>query len=138
MIMYSLEVNFKITPLQFWHVGAGLGSAHIHRKILRDGIGRPYIPGSHLKGILRQKCEDLAETLGLPIVDPNAKEDLKGFIDPKTTIFLIDRLFGSRYEGEHLFVRPAYWLDDGQTEYYERSFIMEQARTAMDRALGTA
>lgn len=138
MITYSLEVALKITPLQFWHAGSGLGSAHIHRQILRDGIGRPYMPGSHLKGILRQKCEDLAETLGLPISDPHDVRDLKGFKDPKTTDFHIDRLFGSRYEGGHLFVRPAYWLDDGQTEYYERSSIMEQTRTAMDRALGTA
>ncbi|OGP49134.1 MAG: hypothetical protein A2Y79_11045 [Deltaproteobacteria bacterium RBG_13_43_22] len=138
MILYNLMVNLKIVPVQFWHIGSGLGRAYINRLILKDGLNRPYIPGSHLKGILRQRCEDLAETFGFAVSDPHDESNISVFNDSKTTLFLIERLFGSRYEGEKLFFKPAYWSANDLNEWYQRVNIIEQTRTAMDRALGTS
>lgn len=138
MIDYQLDVKIKINPTSFWHIGSGLGHAGLHRLALKDGLNRPYISGSHLKGILRQSCEDLAETIGLDTVSPHRIDKIEGFTSSQKTPFIIDRLFGSRFEGGKLFCRPAYWTGNVQETFYEKAHIKVQARTAIDRALQTS
>lgn len=47
--------------------GAGVGRRGIDLTFVRDGHGRPYIPGSTLKGNIREKCTELCQALGLSL-----------------------------------------------------------------------
>jgi CRISPR-associated RAMP protein (TIGR02581 family) len=48
-----------------WRVGSGRSGQTSDLGVLQDTAGRPLLPGSSLKGKLRNTCESLAETLGL-------------------------------------------------------------------------
>jgi CRISPR-associated RAMP protein (TIGR02581 family) len=45
------------------HIGSGHGSAVTDSAVIRDHAGRPVIPGSSLRGALRNRCERLADAL---------------------------------------------------------------------------
>jgi CRISPR/Cas system CSM-associated protein Csm3 (group 7 of RAMP superfamily) len=79
-------------------VGAG-GSAgtFADKTIIRDGYGRPIIPGSQLKGKLRHAAEALARSLAFPNLpesfdDPRVEQDEHGQPQPNN---VITALFGS-------------------------------------------
>jgi CRISPR/Cas system CSM-associated protein Csm3 (group 7 of RAMP superfamily) len=57
--------------------GAGAGRAGIDRTFVRDARNRMVIPGSHIKGVVRQCCEDLLATLGAPSPDTHDHEALE-------------------------------------------------------------
>jgi len=102
--------------------------------------GRPFVPGSQIKGVLRHHCERLAATLGCEVVDPHATgEDqqlaLVAHFQPlERSGLIIDRLFGSRYQGDCLFVDDARPIGDAATE----SDCDLRTRVALDRVTGTA
>lgn len=47
------------------HVGSGRGASHTDATVLRHADGRPFIPGSSLKGALRSHLERLAQAQAL-------------------------------------------------------------------------
>ena len=72
--------NITVDILDVWHAGSGRGAGHrLDAIVVRDAQGLPYLPGRHLRGLLREAAECI-ETWG------HAKEA------PKLT----DRLFGAR------------------------------------------
>ena len=99
----------------------------------------PVIPGAHLKGVLRHHCERLVGALGLEVVSPHSargSEDLelvRNFRPLSHSELLVDRLFGTRYQGECLFVSNA--VARGDPRSAETAIV---ARTAIDRVTGTA
>ncbi|RMD60552.1 hypothetical protein D6833_09515, partial [Candidatus Parcubacteria bacterium] len=60
------------------HIGAGYGRGLIDRAVVRDGRGRVYIPGSSLKGKVREACERLAAAQGLRICRPPYPQGMCG------------------------------------------------------------
>ncbi len=135
-----LDLSYDITWEGRWHVGSGYQSAVADRLLRRLGgfDGAPFVPGSQIKGVLRYQCEQLALALGLEAVTPHAgiQEDENNLVmhfKPLTqSILIVDRLFGTRYQGECLFVTnatPALPEDKTSTAV--------QPRTAMDRLTGT-
>lgn len=58
-----LDVPFSIVLEAPLHVGSGQGRGLVRRAFVRDGGGRPYIPGSSLKGRARSACEALVSEL---------------------------------------------------------------------------
>ena len=53
-----------------FHIGGGVtGESATIKPLLRDGHGRPYLPGSALKGVLRHEAERIVRAL---TDDPNA------------------------------------------------------------------
>ncbi len=122
-----------------WHVGSGFASAAADRLIRRFGgtNGVPFVPGSQVKGVLRHQCERLATALGCETVDPHATSEeqrkrlVRHFQPLASSILIVDRLFGSRCQGECLFVDNALPVGDNRTATALRT------RTAMDRVTGT-
>ncbi|EFO79706.1 hypothetical protein OSCT_2391 [Oscillochloris trichoides DG-6] len=85
--MPRLEIDITVTSISALSVGAGGSAGSLADKsIVRDGWGRPIIPGSQLKGKLRHAAERLLNSVGQPV--PN------GFDDPQTNS-LIHTLFGA-------------------------------------------
>ena len=138
MTPQRLDIGYRITWQGRWHVGSGYQSAVADRLQQRSGGGAPFVPGSQVKGALRHQCERLANALGVKTVDPHSGAEagdrnlVKHFRPLAKSGLLIDRLFGSRYQGECVFVtnaRPA--------EQEPQSTIAVAARTAIDRVTGT-
>ena len=136
-----LDLKYRIAWKGRWHVGSGYQSAAADRlQRRRDGEdGAPFVPGSQMKGVLRHQCERLALALGLEAVDPHAgAEDgdrslITHFVPLAKSELLVDRLFGSRRQGECLFVTNAV---PAPSEGEDATAV--QARTAIDRVTGTA
>lgn len=139
-----LDVNFTITWESAWHVGSGRGTVQVDRLLRRRACGPrgervPFVPGSQIKGVLRHQCEQLAALLGGNVVSPHVigpEADpalLKQFLPLAQSELLIDRLFGSRFQGECLFVEDALPAPGDHL-----GTIRAHSRTAIDRRTGTA
>ena len=137
MTPQRLDIGYRITWQGRWHVGSGYQSAAADRLQQRFG-GAPFVPGSQVKGALRHQCERLATALGAETVDPHAGAEpgdrnlVKHFGPLAKSGLLIDRLFGSRYQGGCVFVTNA---EPAKQE--PQSTIAVAARTAIDRITGT-
>lgn len=134
-----LDLSYHIAWQGRWHVGSGYQSAAADRHQRRwGGDGQPFVPGSQIKGVLRHQCERLAVVLNLDTVDPHAGTDererrlIRHFQPLAKSSLLIDRLFGTRYQGECLFVTNAVPVDSDRC-----SATAIGARTAIDRITGT-
>ena len=135
-----LDLEYHIVWQGRWHVGSGYQSAATNRLLHRMGgvDGSPFVPGSQIKGVLRHQCERFACALGLEAVNPHdgIKEDnqklVKHFKPLAESSLVVDRLFGSRYQGECLFVANA---EPVPSE--ENTVTSVQPRTALDRVTGT-
>ncbi|NJM05883.1 hypothetical protein HC891_06315 [Candidatus Gracilibacteria bacterium] len=83
-----IAVDLAITTRVPLSVGAGGSSGtRADKSILRDGLGRPLIPGSQLKGRLRHSAEQLVHALDLP--------GQRHFDDDEGNLNAIRALFGS-------------------------------------------
>lgn len=77
-VRYSLEADLVCDTAL--HVGTGEMTSALSTNemaVLRDPVGRPYIPGSSFRGALRSGLEALLRGLGLPgerVCDPFLKE----------------------------------------------------------------
>ena len=136
MTPQRLDIGYRIAWKGRWHVGSGYGSAAVDRLQQRlGGAGAPFVPGSQVKGVLRHQCERLALALGLEAVDPHAgagegdRSLVEHFRPLAKSKLLIDRLFGSRYQGECVFVTNAV------PSKAEKGTPAVAARTAIDTCL---
>ena len=135
-----LDLEYHIVWQGRWHVGSGYQSAATNRLLHRMGgiDGSPFVPGSQIKGVLRHQCERFACALGLEATNPHVgiKEDHQKLVTHFTPLakssLVVDRLFGSRYQGECLFVTNA---EPVSSE--ENTVTSVQPRTALDRVTGT-
>lgn len=135
-----LDLCYEIVWKGRWHVGSGYQSGVADRLLRRmEGVNRdPFVPGSQLKGMLRHQCERLALALGFEAINPHAvtSEDEKDLVTHFTPLInsklIVDRLFGSRYQGECLFVTNAMPVSSDA-----KNKAVVQTRTAMDRVTGT-
>lgn len=133
-----LDLCYRIAWNGRWHVGSGYQSAVADRLLRRRHDGSSFVPGSQIKGVLRHQCERLALALDLKAVDPHASSEkhnqqlVKHFTPLAKSNLMVDRLFGSRYQGECLFVTNALPAVSGK-----KNTTSVQTRTAMDRVTRT-
>jgi CRISPR-associated protein Csm3 len=126
-----------VTPL---HVGSGrpeveLGGVEL--PVLTDPEGRPYIPGSSLKGRVRTEAEKIARQKGMYVCKPPKVEDMCGSSKRSLDEFCICcRIFGTAGKAGGLSVaskvkfRDAYPLSKVET-------LLERTGIAIDREKGT-
>ena len=133
-----LDLCYRIVWNGRWHVGSGYQSAVADRLLRRLPDGSSFVPGSQIKGVLRHHCERLALALDLKAVDPHASSEehdqqlVKHFTPLAKSKLMVDRLFGSRYQGECLFVKNSL-----PTSSHKKNTSSVQARTAIDRVTRT-
>lgn len=128
-----------------WHIGSGFRSAATDRLIQRRGgrSGQPFIPGAQIKGVLRHTCERLALSLGMDMVTPHASSEedeqrLVAHFQPlQKSSLIVDRLFGTRFQGDCLFVDSAVAQPGTTSGDSSAPTSAVRARTAMDRVTGT-
>ncbi|GIW92214.1 MAG: hypothetical protein KatS3mg110_0255 [Pirellulaceae bacterium] len=151
--MQRLDIHYCIVWESWWHAGSGFGTAATDRLVQRLGglTGIPFIPGSHVKGVLRHTCERLAATLGLDCIAPHAttpeqqQKLVEHFRPLAASQLVVDRLFGSRFQGECLFVSHALPLGlrnanpdpEPRTIRFSPARTTTRSRTSIDRATRT-
>ncbi len=135
-MLHNIKLDLSICFKSKWHAGSGEGSLLLDRLVRRDARNFPYIPGSTLKGVIRENCEKLSRTLKFPEPSDPHQTDLTirdNFKPLNESDSPVDRIFGNKYEGGCLFFRDAR-LDKKPPH----RFLKEQSRICKYRKLGTA
>ena len=135
----SIDYHIKFeTP---FHFGTGLRRNLLDRTVSRDANGYLYIPGSTLKGVLRERCEQIARLVGLRAVSPHdGQKAIAGF---SNNIDIVDRIFGSRYKPGELYFDNATMVEEDQDFFdttkkkYLHLQTEERTQTSISRVLGT-
>jgi CRISPR/Cas system CMR subunit Cmr4 (Cas7 group RAMP superfamily) len=93
-----IQIEYSLTFTTPFHFGTGLREGVIDRSVRRNANGYLYVPGSTLKGVIREHCEQICRLLepdNQRIASPHNQEDaLLDLYDP-ATITLITHIFGS-------------------------------------------
>jgi len=153
-----IQIEYDLIFDTPFHCGTGLREGLIDRTVVRDNERYLYIPGSTIKGVLRERCEQIArmyeelkpKLIGSPHVEAMALHDLG------TTHTMITRVFGSQaYPGSLFFddarqdeaTKQLYGshTKDGQRHYaelqvdlYTQVRLDRLTRTAVPSALYTS
>lgn len=133
---HNIRLALSICFTSKWHSGSGEGNLLLDRLVRKDARNRPYIPGSTLKGVIRENCEKLSRTLKYPDPSDPHQTDLTiqdNFHPLHKLCSPVDRIFGNKYEGGCLFFRDARLREE---PYY--GFLKSQTRICKYRKLGTA
>lgn len=150
--MTKIDLAYRLTFDSPFHCGTGLPKGLIDRAVARDGEKYLYVPGSTIKGILREHCEVVARAHGLSVRDPHDENAaIKAFTHGPD---IVERIFGSRRrEGCLFFDNATMPLDqreffDGpkkqkahlfmQTETRAQTAISRRTRTVKQGALYTS
>jgi CRISPR/Cas system CSM-associated protein Csm3 (group 7 of RAMP superfamily) len=132
--MTRLTVQLTITFESALSIGAGGSAGTIADKsIVRDGWGRPLIPGSQVKGKLRWAAEQLLRGMGQDIPAPFDAE-----IEDKQT--LVRELFGSPQHRSplHFADLPATIVAAGQAPAMQRQLSQIRPSVSINRRRGVA
>ena len=114
-----VQITYDLKFLAPFHFGTGIRNGLIDRTVVRDGDGYLYVPGSTIKGVLRERCEQLArlytrekQRITSPHDEKVALADLGR--QPPT---LITRVFGS-----HTVPGRLYFDDASQDEREKQQY----------------
>jgi CRISPR/Cas system CSM-associated protein Csm3 (group 7 of RAMP superfamily) len=139
-----IDIDYCITWETAWHAGSGQASAAVDRLVRRRAHEKPaqrlpILPGSQLKGVLRHQCERLACLLECEVIPPHQVRESDELVDNfrplRQSTLLVDRLFGTRYQGECLFVDDAKPAGTPSVQTQGRTAIDRLTRTAKERTL---
>ncbi len=102
-----IQIDYRLQFLTPFHCGTGTRIGLIDRTVARDRNDYLYVPGSTLKGVLREYCEQLSRFFAL---DGQEKEKVTSPHDAKAvvrgqdqTLSMVTRIFGSQYHPGRLF-----------------------------------
>lgn len=110
-----IKLSYRLTFQTAFHCGTGFRAGLVHRALARDAEGLLYVPGSSLKGGLRQHATRILALAGLPAANPHDTGDLlhdfTAHPDPVACIF------GTRYRPGKLY------FDDARLCAEDRAFF---------------
>lgn len=109
-----VSIGYHLQFESAFHFGTGLRSGIVHRLVARDPDGYVYVPGSTLKGVLRERCEQLASLFDIPVIRPHQEDwhEANG-----SDVDLVARIFGTR------FVPGQLYFDDAQLIQSQRDWF---------------
>lgn len=117
-----IQVDYILDFVAPFHCGTGVRTGVIDRSVMRDGNGYLYVPGSTIKGVLRELCEqierfyeDSDDAMRARIASPHDKEIALRDLRARPT--LVTRIFGSQ-------IRPGllYFNDAQQPSEYKKLY----------------
>lgn len=107
--MTKIDIKYELKFESPFHCGTGLAEGLIDRTVMRDQKEYLYIPGSTIKGVLRETCERIAKIYGLTVRDVhNEAAAAKSFTEQPD---ITEVIFGSRFREGALFFDPAVMAD---------------------------
>lgn len=132
-------LEYSLTFESAFHCGSGLPRLLLNRAVRRDAGGELFVPGATLKGVLRERCEQLAKLFGLT---PRLPNDEQAALAEYDTPDMLSRIFGSRrHPGELYFddlklssssqqlIRDQSGKPDNRLQVHERTQVSLSRRT---------
>jgi len=116
-----VEIEYTLTFKTLFHCGTGMRSGLVDRTVKRDHDDYLYVPGSTFKGVLRERCEQLARFYAddagkRSIASPHdAEAALEGLGHRRPG--MVTRLFGSQNMPGRLFFDDARLPPEEQKQY---------------------
>ena len=117
-----IQLSYNLTFTMPFHCGTGLRVGLIDRTIVRDHHGYLYVPGSTIKGVLREQCERLARLY--EVLDEEMQEHIVSPHDTEKALWMqgyphtmITRIFGSQSYPGQLFFDDARQTNDIKRQY---------------------
>jgi CRISPR/Cas system CSM-associated protein Csm3 (group 7 of RAMP superfamily) len=148
-----IDLRYAIAFQSPFHFGTGYSGTVNDRLARRDEKGFLVVPGSTIKGIVRENCERLARLFDLEVTGPhvpgNSSGEIKLFLRSLLDRHdIIHEIFGSQFKPGRLFFDDAV-LDQECSEYFDsesplmrwryRSWQVEsRTRVSMSRITRTA
>lgn len=120
-----IQLEYKLTFTTLFHCGTGVRDVLVDRTVKRDGAGYLYVPGSTFKGVLRERCEQLARFYADgarkdAIASPHDAEAALQELGRLSHRSMVTRLFGSQNVPGRLFFDDARLPEDEQEQYVRR------------------
>ncbi len=120
-----ISIEYDLTFSTAFHCGTGIREALIDRTVMRNSGGYLYVPGSTLKGVLRERCEQLERFYGQDKQEEgraqsphDAEAALWGLGKGKSS--MVTRIFGSQNRPGRLFFDDAEQTAEEMQEYDSR------------------
>jgi len=138
-----IDISYVLDFQTAFHMGTGLRNGLIHRGIARDPDGFLFVPGSTIKGVLRDRATLVANTLDLDVGYPHETADLHDFAVQADITALI---FGSRFRPGTLFFDDAKLRAGDQALFdppqrrglFKTKQVEIRTQVSMSRMTGTA
>lgn len=112
-----IRLTYTLTFVTPFHFGTGLRLGLLDRTVVRDSGDYLYVPGSTLKGTVREHCEHLVRLYENE--DSDARTSVTDIHDEKKALWglsqtgtMITRIFGSPQQPGHLFFNDAHQSDE--------------------------
>jgi CRISPR/Cas system CSM-associated protein Csm3 (group 7 of RAMP superfamily) len=139
----TLDLTYQIRFTSPFHLGTGRRAGLTQRAVARDSAGYLYVPGSAIKGALRDRATWLANALGRTACEPFDRQRPLHEFAPQPDI--VARIFGSRRHPSSLFFDDATmiqeWKDlfkgQGEIDYLARQ-VQTRGQVSLSRLTGTA
>lgn len=141
-----IRITYLLEFRSAFHFGTGLRDGLVHRAVARTPDGFLYVPGSTIKGTLRDRCEQIAQLSGLETTVPHSNDwsEVNRWVD------VVTRIFGSRVHPAQLCFDDAQMIDEDR-ELFETEVRAQplrdrfkawqtekRTRVSLDRATRTA
>jgi CRISPR/Cas system CSM-associated protein Csm3 (group 7 of RAMP superfamily) len=129
----QIKLDYRLIFDAPFHFGTGLRRGLIHRTVAKDHGEYLIVPGTTIKGVVRERCEQLGDIFDLHVVEPHDTQDTETRIhearldDPD----IVTRIFGSRFLAGPLFFDDAH-LADFSTDRDEAA--SPSSKMAIDRS----
>jgi len=137
MSIDRVKIDYELTFKTPFHFGTGIRAGLIDRTIVRDGDGYLYVPGSTFKGVLRERCEQLArlfeeldEDMRDLIASPHDENVALRGLGQKIT--MITRIFGWQNHPGRLYFEDAHQTIEAKREYDEEAQNAEKGKREND------
>jgi CRISPR/Cas system CMR subunit Cmr4 (Cas7 group RAMP superfamily) len=108
-----VEIVYELRFATLFHCGTGMRAGLVDRTVIRDGDGYLYVPGSTFKGVLRERCEQLARLYTPRVASPHDTEAALLELGQQPPA-LVTRIFGSQATAGRLY------FDDARLEHTEQ------------------
>jgi CRISPR/Cas system CMR subunit Cmr4 (Cas7 group RAMP superfamily) len=133
-----LWIEYDLTFATPFHFGTGIREGLIDRTVIRDDGGYLYVPGSTLKGVLRERCEQLARFYD----DASGSERVRSPHEAEAALLglgngnppMVTRIFGSQNRPGQVFFDDAR-QDDPQIAEYNSQIPSEHGGHGKYKAL---
>jgi CRISPR/Cas system CMR subunit Cmr4 (Cas7 group RAMP superfamily) len=121
-----ISIEYDLAFMTAFHCGTGIREALIDRTVMRNSGGYLYVPGSTLKGVLRERCEQLARFYEPGKQEEREKEErAQSPHDAEAALWglgkgkprMVTRIFGSQNRPGRLFFDDAEQTADEIKEY---------------------
>lgn len=95
-----VEIAYTIETKGPLHIGTGHGAAGLHRAMLRDHNGLPYVPGSTIKGRARYAAIRICDWMGVSVLKDAVGDEGGGLTPngPSGVRDLPNRIFGCAWQ----------------------------------------